>query len=1226
MKWPTVIKALLALVLLATLIQFGWFAYLWLTDAVWGLGRLLWLGVASVMAIAALVLAIVFQKRIWPHDPVVAERRALMQLVERQFKQARSRARMIKRNPDAVPWNIFVTRKTDAPSTAMAELGYVVFGDPVSRDGLTVTTWTSPTAIAYKIEIDAGAELSFNLLNLIFRRLFKNRPTLAVNAAYVEIELATVMQSSSARAGDVSTINRILNVAAYEFGVDLPVHAAIVGLEHMEDLSRAALLTGQLNDGVVFGGFLSPIAGGVEAQVGALVEEMIANLNRAQMTALQRQLLPEFCSALLNAPLQLSLLKARVQARMASLVRPLPPRLDPLSLQSIVFIGARDGMPVVDPLAQVTAQRFFSTSRDSVDAADGQTTSVTAESAGLVAGAYHSEAFLVRPNRRRTAQRKAKSLVWTLGLTAMAGGFTSLVWENHQSYLAVNRNLEAAFKTYFTNVAAISPDSDFLVQRTLMLEPLREGLARYDALDNQNYRGFLPSFSMEDMYRGLYHQELVEGYQASLIDFMEKEIFAFNSLGDGVELIQLATIEAQLHTDQLTHKQDLIDYYAAGLAEQGEVSGAFQTSLRATLDDLFSLNQPRKNRNESLRTVVAKTLSGLDTADLLYQALMRQPKYNELVDLRRLVGPRFAEVFVPLDDPQSYLVPRAYTRSGFADLFVGGEMQDLTDVLRGYRSVIGELDSATENAIARRVAQNYTGDYISRWSGFVQALELREAEGWSDAQILLGALTNASENPIRQLVSAISANTHIEVFLPAAMNEPAADSAEQPAQGAPAKARPALAPPASSTEAAAAFNIRAGFRPYLDAVKPGPDQQSQFDLFLSYAKDVNMWLSEATTAPTGTGAHLFAQFNSPEAPNPLAVLNGFVIRSDFEFIRKFGGSIVTMLDDSAMDFVRAHINGEWERQILAPHQSSLTRAFPFDPRSDTDFPLAEFADLFGAEGKLRAFEQSYLSGFKTDDGQFASRATFLANKRVDLTDEAKQALARFSEISEAMFLDGKPFLEFGLRTSFMDSGLSRLSVTSGVTLHQFSHGPRKWDLQSWPLSGVQDSRITLRVFRRARALINETYQGPWSWFRLVEDASSSLNPARGLAQATFLTDGGSVTLELDAAARFSPFAPGFFADASPPQSLFGAPKGEPRGIERETLSTVDRLLAAWRRGEPEAAEQLVTLRGRALDVVTRTGIQQRLADAGLYRAGLDGVFGPMTLDALWGWRNAVAQN
>ncbi|MEM6566275.1 MAG: ImcF-related family protein, partial [Pseudomonadota bacterium] len=1207
MKWPTVIQIALAIFLLATVLQFGWFVYLWFADSSFYIWHWIWIGIMTVVALVVATLSIIYRKRIWPKDPAAVEVRALRQDAKRQFKLARARARVIGRVPDDVPWNIFVANETSNASSVMAELGYVAFGDPLSHKGLTFSTWTSPTAIAYRIEIGSRTELSFDLLDMVLKRLFKNRPAMAVNAAYVEVDLSLLMQTQAAQADSNSAINRILNVAIHQFGIDIPVHVVLVGLEHMPDVSRAAVLTGHLNKGVVFGGFLPDDESDVAARVDALFAQMISNLDRGLMPAVQKQLLPEFCAALVNAPLQLALLNVQMRKRVATLMQPLPPHTEPLNVQSISFVGARDGMPLVDPLAQVTGQRFFSNAPKTEEGGEAPT-SVTAENAGLIARAYHSESFKVRPNRRQSAQRGLKASVWTFGLASVVAVFAFSAWENYAAYKSVNDNLQAAFDTYYSEVSDISTDSDFLVQRTLLLQPLRDGLAQFEPLDDQYHRSLLPSWSMEEMYRDLYERELTDGYQSTLIDFMEKEIFAFDSLGDGVELIQLATIEAQLHGDQEAYMDDLIAYYSKGLAEQGEVSGAFQNSLKSVLNDLFALNQPRENRNESLLKVVANTLAGLDTADLLYEALMRRPEYSQRVDLRRLVGPRFSEVFVEMDNPETYFVPRAFTYAGFEELFIEGEVPDLERILRSYESVIGKLDNATENTITRRVAQNYTADYIDRWSRFILALELRVPEVWSDAQVLLAALTNASENPIGQLVNAISTNADIQVFAPAA-TEPVQTAGDDTAtQNGVDETAPQLAPPSSSTEAAVASNIRAAFKPYLSALQTGQDEQSQFDLFLQYAGDVNVWLSEATTSANGPGEFLFTQFQNPEAPNPLAVLNTFVTRSDLEFIRNFGSNLAATLDDNAMEFVRAYIDGEWERQILVPHRASLTQTFPFAPFGDRDFPLAEFSMLFGAEGKIRVFESTFLSGFKSDSGQYLPRNTFLPTGRVELTGETRTAFTRFSEISEAMFVDGKPFLEFGVRTGFLDSDLSRLNLTSGITLHQFSHGPVRWDPQSWPLAGIQDSTITLRIFRRSRSVINEAYVGPWSWFRLVQDGSGSVNPSLGVAEATFATEGGAALLQFDAAVQYNPFEPDFFSEVSLPQSLFANPELVPVG-QYDSAHVADALLASWRSGEPAAAQQLIALRGRELDFLTRVDVQRFLFEAGFYSLDLDGIFG-----------------
>ena len=101
-------------------------------------------------------------------------------------------------------------------------------------------------------------------------------------------------------------------------------------------------------------------------------------------------------------------------------------------------------------------------------------------------------------------------------------------------------------------------------------------------------------------------------------------------------------------------------------------------------------------------------------------------------------------------------------------------------------------------------------------------------------------------------------------------------------------------------------------------------------------------------------------------------------------------------------------------------------------------------------------------------------------------------LPGFNQISEAMFVDGKPYLAFNIRTGYLENALSKLTISSGVTLHQYSHGPVFWAEQTWPAAGIQDSDLQLRLFQRSRTVVNDSYTGPWSWFRLARSGDAIL--------------------------------------------------------------------------------------------------------------------------------------
>lgn len=162
--------------------------------------------------------------------------------------------------------------------------------------------------------------------------------------------------------------------------------------------------------------------------------------------------------------------------------------------------------------------------------------------------------------------------------------------------------------------------------------------------------------------------------------------------------------------------------------------------------------------------------------------------------------------------------------------------------------------------------------------------------------------------------------------------------------------------------------------------------------------------------------------------------------------------------------------------------------------------------------------------------------------------------------------------------------------------------------------------MTLRIFQRSRALINETYKGPWSWFRLVEDGTASLNPSLGVAETRFSSESGGVTLQLEATVRFNPFGPGFFSEVALPQSLFN--RAFPDDPARDAFEPLE-ILRLWLARDPIAEVKLIEERGRSLDIDTRFEIQRRLQIEGYYTAQIDGIVGVRTRDALAAWRRNI---
>ena len=148
MKLKTFVNVALIVFVLAVMGQVLWIGLHWSGDTLTQKVALIWSAVLIGLTLVTAFSVILLRKRIWIHDTGTEQWEQLTRVAKNQFNQALGRSRVIDKSPITVPWYLFIANEKSECSTAMVEMGYVVFGDPLLHDGLSITTWTSPTAIA----------------------------------------------------------------------------------------------------------------------------------------------------------------------------------------------------------------------------------------------------------------------------------------------------------------------------------------------------------------------------------------------------------------------------------------------------------------------------------------------------------------------------------------------------------------------------------------------------------------------------------------------------------------------------------------------------------------------------------------------------------------------------------------------------------------------------------------------------------------------------------------------------------------------------------------------------------------------------------------------------------------------------------------------------------------------------------------------------------------------
>lgn len=1104
--------------LFAVLTWFGVLAPIW-TKALFAV-----LIVLSLLVIGAVMI---WRHKIWVPTPEAEEKRALLAQLGNLHRGFQTRARSLSGRSEPATRAVFVTplRHSDNGPCSLIEMGYTAFGERLEFGGMRLSTWGSQTGVAYRFELGPNATLSLEALGHLLHLIRKDHPPLPLNSLHVELDLARLGEDAeSARQRRLA--NQIANQAVSILKVDLPLHVLLAGLENAPDLVRAASLTGAISEETMLGGFVDADAEDQDAAISEIFTQMAKCFDAARLVALKKQLAPQFCNALVAAPLQLDLLGMQLRPTLREVTAAMPPRAQALRLQSIIFLGTAPTERIVDPLAQISAQRFFGLPAVLASTGNKPESAVTKQHAASVAATLHMEAFSTRPNAIEMWRSRLRSMAVSLFLIGFVALWALTAYRDYRVFTPINADMSALFDRYFDAVSALAPGADDLVSRVLLLGDLRAGLARYDNVSFGGLWGNL-SRSQANIFQARYEAELVGGFQMALQDHIEKDLFAFNALADGVSLFALALTEVQFHTDQSANADVLTRYFLSELAEQGEISVTFRSAFEATLGDLFTLNRPNAlDRNSELNRVVARTLSGLDTAEMMYRTMLREPELARRVDLRAFAGPRFGEVFELTGPAQSYLIPNAFTSDGFGRVFLHGALTRMEASIRNYELLIGYMNPAQTNLLLQRVVELYTAEYIASWSRFLESLRIRDAQTLFEAQLLMTALGDSYENPLKLLVNSLQSNTVLAQIPPTG------------ASGADAEAMPAV-PVMEASGARAATKIAQSFRSYLAPVERDETLRTEFDILIGHARNVAQWIEAATTAASETGKFLFDEYADGTKVTPIAKLHQFAITSDINLIREFGTGLAVVLDRAAIALVTDYINDAWRNDIILPYGDLIASSFPFDPESSLDLSLETFSALFEpAQGQIRRFRETYLGRFEGPVGGFQQAATFLPFRTVEISPDTAVALAHSELIGRTMFREGQPALAFRLRVGQMDPGLSRLVVTSGVTLHGYSHGPVVWSDQLWPLAGLADSRIRLRIFNRSRLALVQEVDGPWSWFRLAQAGTRSVNNSLNLAQSRFGTDAMNASLQFNTTGAGKPFDPSFFTNLTLPEAIF----------------------------------------------------------------------------------------
>jgi type VI secretion system protein ImpL len=535
----------------------------------------------------------------------------------------------------------------------------------------------------------------------------------------------------------------------------------------------------------------------------------------------------------------------------------------------------------------------------------------------------------------------------------------------------------------------------------------------------------------------------------------------------------------------------------------------------------FLLQDPGRFKSLPINPdVVAQARSALQTASLpvlMYSRL----KLNYVGDEKRAIrldltlGPGADVVLyrksgAKLSEP----VPALYTRKVFNEVNATGKYALIKDFAADHW-VFGDNSFDLKNTakLPTQVMQVYEQDYIRFWDGLFEDVKLRPTNGQQQMSESLGILAGAT-SPFKGFIALVADNTDL-----AKPDDSLAGKAGAAADAVAAKAG-ALTKmfgddPAAAGQDKPGTRASAHFEP-VRRITDGPPGGAQIDRVLTALAQVNQVLKSA-------GGSVGAQSTADPAVLKAANDAQQNVVLEARQLPPTIGDEVTDVGAKALAAVKGAASGElgrkYDEYVAKECRELIEGRYPFNRSSAIDVPLDDFAHLFADGGTFDKFFRENLAPLID-----TSRSPWQWKEGAAQPSGAHGLLQQFQSVQlirELYFRTGtKPEVRFNMTPDSLDASVSRFSVDVDNQLLEYRHGPLQSLTFAWPGNGAGHTAV---AFDAGGPPSISTYQGPWAWFRALDQAKVQAQSETRFV-VTFSQGGHSARVIIDATSVRNPFA------------------------------------------------------------------------------------------------------
>jgi type VI secretion system protein ImpL len=913
----------------------------------------------------------------------------------------------------------------------------------------------------------------------------KYRQRRPLNGVIVAVSASDLMTHTAAeREAHVTAVRRRLDEINRELRVKLPVYVLVTKTdlvagftEYFDDLTQEGRAQVW---GVTFP-FEQTTAGKAAELYPAELDALVVQLNARLYGRLEEARDSKRRAAIFGFPQQL----AGMKDALTNFVREVfaSTRFDQQSwLRGVYFTsGTQEGTPIDRLLGALG--RAYASPAPAISTGKGKSYFIER----LLRDVMFQESGLAGVNRRFELQKAAAQigLYAALVLIAIFGVIAFAV-----SY---NRN-----KTYVEAVAASVRDLE-REKPAAAGSPIEQSVPRLNAIFNivnvaDRHREDVPLMMRWGLYQGralgnaardAYVRELDGTLLPKVGEVMQRRLIAYTAepdkLYEYLKAYLMLGLPEHLDKAQLAVMTDL--EWQTAYADQPDIREALSLHWRNLLQYEETLRA--LPLNEQLVAQARNAIQQASVPRLMYSRLKLKYAADErFVRLDVAAGLGAERVLTrkggkPLSEP----VPALYTPAVFNEIS-GLGTAELANEFAQDAWVFGDNSNALQSArVVYDVLDVYEQDYIRAWDEVLQSVQIAPFANLTQASEVLGILA-APNSPLRGLLVTVDQNTFLLKPPDPNAKPGAAAKAEQAVKARLDKLLGSAQKAAGAGAEKPGTQVTKHFDPIHKLVAGGAGQ-APIDRVLAQLGQIQTQIasvggSVGQTNPlealsrAGGGESLKAlQREAASLPQPIGAM-----------VSQIGGRSSAL----AIGQARGELENRYRVQVLNECSSILGGRYPFDPRSAIDVPLADFGRLFGASGVFEAFFKENLAPLvDTSRTPWTWRPGASGSLAMLRQFEAAQ------RIRDQYFRPGGqlPEVRFNVTPGFLDAAASRFVLELDGQSFEYRHGPERSFPAVWP--GPAPGVAAYSFEGRGGDRPNQTFQGPWAWFRLLD--AGQLQPA-----------------------------------------------------------------------------------------------------------------------------------